>query len=230
MASARADGLALAHLQQLDLALAHLGLAAGLDRLHVGLVDPLDAAVVAPEPHRHGQRIEQRPAGLGVAHEQAMLVEDAGEVALAPGHLAQPQDGAAAGGASVGLHVAAGGGLQELAEGPAVGEQRIEPSLELLGGCGIEPGAELQKLGMLRGQAGDAGKRVHHDAHALALLPEHQHLRLGLDDGFGGQQVLAQLGDLVAGRRAAAAAAQHAPSRPSRRPARCRRRRRSGPG
>ena len=40
----RADCLALAHLQQLDLALAHLLLAAGLDGLRVGLVDPLRCA------------------------------------------------------------------------------------------------------------------------------------------------------------------------------------------
>ena len=50
---------------------------------------------------------------------------------------------------------------------------------------------------MLLRQAGDAAQRVRHHAHALALLPEHQHLRLGLDDGLGGQQVLAQLGRLL---------------------------------
>jgi hypothetical protein len=42
---------------------------------------------------------------------------------------------------------------------------------------------------------------MRHHAHALALLPEHQHLRLGLDDGFGGQQVLAQLSRLLASPR-----------------------------
>src|SRR5215471_6518181 len=39
---------------------------------------------------------------------------------------------------------------------------------------------------------------MRHDAHAEPLLPEHQHLRFGLDDGLGGQQALAQLGDLLA--------------------------------
>ena len=48
-------------------------------------------------------------------------------------------------------------------------------------------------------QAGDAGQGVRHHAHAVALLPEHQHLRLGLDDGFGRQQVPAQLGHLLGG-------------------------------
>src|SRR5215831_2141170 len=55
---------------------------------------------------------------------------------------------------------------------------------------------------MLLGQPRDGSKRVRHDAHAEPLLPEHQHLRFGLDDGLGGQQALAQFGDLLA--RAAA--------------------------
>ena len=62
---------------------------------------------------------------------------------------------------------------------------------------------------MLLRQAGDAAQRVHHHAHALALLPEHQHLRLGLDDGLGGQQVLAQLGRLVVAAARGPAVAAH---------------------
>ena len=53
----RRDRLALAHLQQLDLALAHLALAAGLDGLHVGLVDPL----------RCGRPASRNQAGIGSA-------------------------------------------------------------------------------------------------------------------------------------------------------------------
>ena len=197
LASADPDGLALAHLQQLDLALAHLALAAGLDRLHIGFVDPLHAPVDAAQPGRHGQRIEQRASGQRIAHQLAMLIEDAGEVALAPGDVAQAQDRAPAGRPPVGLDVTAGRRLEERAERPPVGEQRVEAPLQLLRRGKIEPLAELQQLGVLLRQAGDAGQRVRHHAHALALLPEHQHLRLGLDDGLGGQQVLAQLGHFL---------------------------------
>ena len=189
--------LALAHLQELDLALAHLALAAGLDGLHIGLVDPLDASAGIAEPGRHRQRVEQRAPGERVAHQLAVLVEDAGEVALAPGDVAQAQDGAPAGRPPVRLDMAARRRLQQRAERPAVGEQRVEAVLELLGRGQVEPLAELQQLGVLLRQAGDAAERVRHHAHALALLPEHQHLRLGLDDGLGRQQVLAQLGHLL---------------------------------
>ena len=72
------------------------------------------------------------------------------------------------------------------------------PRLELLGGPQVEPFAEFQEIGGVLGQTGDARKRMHHHPHALALLPEHQCLRLGLDDGLGSQQVLAQLGHLGA--------------------------------
>ena len=193
-----ADALALARLQQLDLALDHLGGVGGLNRAHIGLVDPIDAAIVAAKPHRHRQGVEQGAARLGAAGERAVLVEDPGEVALPAGHLAQTQDGAPAGGAAVGLHVAPGGGLEQLAERPAVGEQRIEAVLEDRGGGGVEPGAELEDVGVRCRQAGDTGQCMHHHAHALALLPQHQHLRLGLDDGFGRQQALAQFRHLVA--------------------------------
>ena len=136
-----------------------------------------------------------RPA-RGVADKLAMLVEDVGEVALAAGHVAQAQDGAPAGGTAIGLDVAAGGRLEQRVEGPAVGEQDIEPALQFLGGRGLEPLPNREQLLGLAGETGDARQRVRHDADGLALLPEHQHLRLGLDDRLGGQQALAQLGDL----------------------------------
>ena len=84
--------LALAHLQKLDLALAHLALAVGLDGLRIGLVDPLDAPARIAEPGRHGQSVEQRAPGERIAHQLAVLIEDACEVALAPGDVAQAQD------------------------------------------------------------------------------------------------------------------------------------------
>ena len=193
-----ADALALARFKQLDLAFDHLPVAAGLHRAHVGLVDPLDARIVAAEPHRHRQGVEQRSARLRRARQHAVLVEDAGEVALAARHLAQAQDGPPAGGAPVGLHVAARDRLQQLAEGAPIGEQDVEALLEGGRGGRVEPGAEFQHVGVVHRQARDAGQRMHHHAHALALLPQHEHLRLGLDDGLGGQQVFAQLGHLVA--------------------------------
>src|SRR5688572_26335371 len=125
-----ADALALTRLQELDLALDHFGGAGGLHGTHVSLVDPVDTAVVAAEPDRHRQGVEESAARLGAARERPVLVEDPGEVALAPGHLAQPQDGAAAGSAAVGLDIAPGGGLEQLAERPAVGKQRVEALLE----------------------------------------------------------------------------------------------------
>ena len=203
------DHVALPHFQQFDLAFAHLALTGGLDRPDVGVVDPLDAAVVAPEPHRHRQRIEQRPSGLGVAHEQAMLVEDARQVALASRHVAQAQNGPSSGGPPVGFDISARSGLQQLAERPPVRKQRIEPPLELPRGRCIEPRSELQEVGMPHRQAGNAGQGVRHHAHALALLPEHQNLGLGLDDGFRRQQVLAELCHLLARMALVAAAAQH---------------------
>jgi hypothetical protein len=192
-----ADALALARLEQLDLALDHLGVGAGLDRAHVGLVDPLDAAILAAEPDRHRQGVQQGPARLRAVRQPAVLVEDPRQVALAPGDLAQAQDGTAAGGAPVRLHIATGRGLEQLAERAAVGEQGVEALLERRRGRRIEPGAELEEVGVVRRQAGDAAQRMHHDAHALALLPQHQRLGLGLDDRLGGEQVLAQLGHLV---------------------------------
>ena len=73
----------------------------------VRLVDPLQAPVGAAQPSRHGQGVEQRPAGQGVAHELPVLIEDPGEVALAPCDVAQPQDRPSAGRPAVRLDVAA---------------------------------------------------------------------------------------------------------------------------
>ncbi len=101
-------GLALALLQQLDLALLHLGAAVRLDRLHVGVVDPGQAPVLAAQPHRHGQRIEQRPAGAHLAGEPLLLGEHARDLVAVAGDVAQAQHGAAAGGAALGLDMAAG--------------------------------------------------------------------------------------------------------------------------
>jgi hypothetical protein len=111
-----ADGLALAHLEQLDLALAYLLLAAGLYGFRIRLVDPLQAPVGAAQPSRHREGVEQRPASQGVAHELSVLIEDPGEVALAPRHVAQPQDRPSAGRPAVRLHVAASRSLEQRAE------------------------------------------------------------------------------------------------------------------
>jgi hypothetical protein len=123
-----------------------------------------------------------------------VLIEDAGQVALAPGDVAQAQDRPPAGRPPVRLDMAARRGLQQRAERPSVGEQCVEPGLELLRRGQVEPRPEFQQLRMLLRQPGDPAQRMRHHAHALPLLPEHQHLRLGLDDGLGGQQVFAQLG------------------------------------
>ena len=71
-----------------------------------------------------------------------MLVEDAAEVALVPGDVAQAQDGAPAGGAPIGLDVAAGLGLRADVERPALGEQGVERRLERVRGVRLEPDAE----------------------------------------------------------------------------------------
>ena len=90
------------------------------------------------------------------------------------------------------------GGLEELAERPPIRKQGVEPLLSSCADAAIEPRAEFQQVRIMARETGNAGQGMRHDAHALALLPEHQNLRLGLDDGLGGKQVLAQLGHLCA--------------------------------
>ena len=73
-----------------------------------------------------------------------------------------------------------------------------------------EPGSsqlpEAQEAVGRVGQAGDALQGVGHDAQRLALLPEHQDLRLGADDRIGGGEAALQVGALGCGRGARLAA------------------------
>ena len=101
-------GPALALLQQLDLALLHLGAAARLDRPHIGVVDPCEAAVLAAQPNGDGQRVEQRAAGAHFAREALVLGEDARDLVAMAGDVAEAQHGASAGRAPLGFDVAAG--------------------------------------------------------------------------------------------------------------------------
>jgi len=98
----------------------------------------------------------------------------------APAHLAQAQDGASACRPPVRLDVPAGRRLEQQRERPAVVEQAVQSLFSAPGLKQPPATAEPQQLGMVLRQARYAGQRVRHDAHALALLPEHQHLRLAL--------------------------------------------------
>ena len=138
-----------------------------------------------------------------------MLVENARQIALAPGDVAQAENGPPAGCPAIGLHIPARPGLEELAERPPVRKQGVEPPLELPRGRRIEPRTELEQVGIPHRQTGNAGQGMRHHAHALALLPEHQNLGLGLDDGLGRKQVLAEFRHLLARMVPVAAVAQH---------------------
>ena len=158
--------------------------ALGFDGAHVGGVDPGQPPVLAAQPDGDGQRVEQRAAGAHVAGEALVLGEDAGDLVAVAGDVAEAQHGAAAGGAAVGLD----DGRRPIVlhddverRGPDV-NSASSAGLRLGGRARLEPLAEAQELSGLLGQARDAGQRVGDDAKRLALLPVHQHLRLGADD------------------------------------------------
>ena len=173
---------------------------AGLDGPHIGLVDPLDASARIAEPGRHRQGIEQGAPGERVAHQLPVLVEDR-EQGRACGRRHRAGAGwrgppAARPSASTWPPAAV---LSSELNGRPSANSASRPRLSSWRGGQVEPFAELQEIGVvLRAGRRRSSQRMHHHAHALALLPEHQHLRLGLDDGLGSQQVLAQLGHLGA--------------------------------
>ena len=138
-------GAALALLQQLDLALLHLAAAARFDGAHVGVVDPGEASILAAQPHRDGQRIEQGAAGAHFACEPLVLREDAGDLVAVPGDVAEAQHGAAAGRASFRLEMAARHRMHDDVERLAGGEQGIERGLENGGGVRLQPLPEAQE-------------------------------------------------------------------------------------
>ena len=101
------------------------------------------------EPDRHRQRIEQRASGQRIAHQQAVLLQDAGEVALASGHLAQAQDGPPARRPAVRLDMAARHRLEQRVNGRPSANRRVQPLLQLLRRGNVEPLAEFQQLGLV---------------------------------------------------------------------------------
>src|SRR6185312_2789040 len=115
-------GPALALLQQLDLALLHLGAAARLDGPHVGVVDPGEAAVLAAQPNGDGKRVEQRAAGAHLACEALVLGVNASDLVTMPGHVAETEYGATAGRAPLGFKVTAGHGAHDEVERVSRGE------------------------------------------------------------------------------------------------------------
>ncbi len=123
-------GAALALLEQLDLALLHLGAAARLDGADVGIIDPGEAAVLAAQPDRDGQGIEQRAAGADLAAEALVLGKDAGDLVAMPGNVAEAQHGPAPRGTALGLDVAAGHRAHDDVERVASGEQGVERWLQ----------------------------------------------------------------------------------------------------
>ena len=179
-------GPALALLQQLDLALLHLGAAARLDGAHVGVVDPGEAAVLAAQPNGDGKRIEQRAAGAHLACEALVLGEDAGDLVAMPGHVAETQHGATAGRAPLGFEVTAGHGAHDEVERVSRGEQRVEGRFQRRGRARLQPLAEAHEFLRRIGEARNTLQRMGDDAQRLVLLPEQQDLRLGADDGIGG--------------------------------------------
>ena len=190
--------LALTGLEQLELAIGDIVLTLRADCAHVGLVDPFDLAAAAPDPHWMGQRIVKRATEADVARELAVLRDDLRDLLAIAGNIPEAQDGAAAGNASISFDVAAGACAQEQIERLALREERVEFSLEIAGRLGFEPRAKAhEKLGIFR-QARHRRERVRGDAHVLALLPEDEDLRLGLDDRFGSGEAAAQFDDLVA--------------------------------
>ena len=74
-----------------------------------------------------------------------MLVEDARELVAVPGDVAQAQDGASAGGAPLGLDVAARERPDDDVERVAGAEERIEPQFQGGGGARLEPMPEAQE-------------------------------------------------------------------------------------
>ncbi len=92
--------------------------------------------------------------------------------------------------------MAAGVGLEQQVERVALREELVEPAFQLIGRVGLEPCAETQQIGLVGGQARHRVQRLGDDLEPDALLPEHKHLRLGLDDGLGRHEIPAQLGRL----------------------------------
>mgnify|MGYP000659552084 CR=1 FL=1 len=121
----------------------------------------------------------------------------------------EAQHRAAAGRASFGLHVAAGLRAQDDVEGVPGGEQRVERRLQRLRRVGLQPDAEAQEALGRVGQSWDALQGVGDDAQRLALLPEHQDLRLGADDRIGGHEAALEAGALGAGNLGFAPRASH---------------------
>ena len=116
------------------------------------------------------------------------MIEDEPKVALVAGNVAQSENGAAASGATVRLNVSARGGAQDHVEGAALREKSIKRCLQI--GCGflLKPHAEPKKLLLVAWQARNAGERLGHDLKPAALLPVHEYLGLGLDQGLGACQ------------------------------------------
>ena len=83
-------------------------------------------------------------------------------------------------------------GLEQQAERPPGLEQQVEPGLQLVRRLRLEPAAEAQQLALLGGHAGHADEGMGDNLEGLAGVPEHNHLRLGLDDRFGHHQAVAQ--------------------------------------
>ena len=109
-----------------------------------------------------------------------MLVENARQIALAPGDVAQTENGPPAGCPAIGLHMPARPGLEELAERPPIRKQGVEPPFELPRGHRVEPRTELEQVRITDLQEGtffaelifDGGVKVSarpSDSVALAL-------------------------------------------------------------
>ena len=122
-------GGALAGFQQFDLTIAHFRFVGRFDGGDVGFVDPIDTPAGA-EPYRHRQGVEQGAAGTDIAGKLAMLVDDAQQVALIAGDIAQAQDGAGASGAAVSFQMPAGGGLEQQIERSPVRKQAVQAGFE----------------------------------------------------------------------------------------------------
>ena len=191
-------GAALALLEKLDLALLHLRATVRLHGLHVGVVHPGEAPVLSAQPHGHGERIEQGPAGADLVREALVLGLDAGDLVPMPRHVAQAQDGAAASRPPLRLDVAAGERAHDDVERPPAGKQRVERHLEGRAGAVLEPLAEAQEAIGAVGKARHPPQRLGNDAQGLVLRPRDEDLRLGADDRIGGSKASPQVGALVA--------------------------------
>ena len=144
------------------------------------------------------QGVVKRASKPDVTCKLAVLRDDLGDLLAVAGNVPEAQDRPATRNAAVGLHVAAGARTQQQIERLTLRKEGVELRFEISCRLGLKPGAEAhEELGIFR-KARHARQRVRGDAHVLALLPEDQDLRLGLDNGVCRGKTAPQFDDLVA--------------------------------